>query len=133
MDSADNPRKAATILLVENDPQVLTSLRELLAGAGYQVLTALDGLDALAISVAHPGPIHLLLTDLVMPKMNGYDLALLMADRNPNFHTLFMSDYAEDRRSKTALTAGSRVLPKPFSPEDLLRKVREALGQAPPE
>ncbi len=133
MDKADRPHKTETILLVEDDQQVLTLLRELLTGAGYQVLTALDGLDALAISVAHPGPIHLLLTDLVMPKMNGYDLALLMADRNPNFQTLFMSGYTEDRLSKTALIAGSRLLLKPFSREDLLRKVREALDQAPPE
>lgn len=133
MDTADDPRKAATILLVEDDQQALTLLRESLTRAGYQVLTALDGLDALAVSAAHPGPIHLLLTDMVMPKMNGYDLALLMADRNPNFQTLFMSGYTEDQLSKTALIAGSRLLPKPFSQEDLLRKVREALHQAPPE
>jgi CheY-like chemotaxis protein len=133
LDKADRPHKTETILLVEDDQQVLTLLRELLTGAGYHVLTALNGPDALAISVAHPGPIHLLLTDLVMPKMNGYDLALLMADRNPNFHTLFMSGYTEDRLSKTALIADSRLLLKPFSREDLLRKVREVLDQAPPE
>ncbi|HSV92974.1 MAG TPA: response regulator, partial [Desulfobacterales bacterium] len=99
-----------------------------LAARGYTVLTAADGLEALKITRERSGPIDLLVTDVVMPRMNGPELAGRMAALRPGIRVLFISGYAE-----TALTHQGRLEPgvdllqKPFDPGTLAERVRQAL------
>ena len=119
-----------TVLVAEDDEAVRLLTCRLLEGHGYTVLAAPDGRSALSLARRHPGPIHLLLTDLVMPGMTGPALAEQMAAIRPQAKVLFTSGYA----SSDALGHGFAVdegafLEKPFSSANLGRKVREALSR----
>lgn len=117
-----------TILVVDDDPWVRVLARDVLAGEGYRVLEASDGQDAIRVAAEHPGPIHLLLTDVVMPGMSGRELAEQMAARRAGIRILYMSGYPGDAAvHQGALVRGSAFLQKPFSPDGLTRKVRETL------
>lgn len=99
---------------------------------GYHVLDADCGADALAVASQYDAPIHLLLTDVVMPRMSGRDLAHALLERRPSARVLFTSGYADHgivRRG--VLDADIAFIQKPFPPEALLLKVRETLD-APP-
>jgi len=118
-------RGAETILLVEDEDAVRAIVRKILESFGYAVIDAPLPDRALAIVAATDGAIQLLLTDIVMPGMDGRALALRVADLRPDLRVLFMSGYADsperygiDRR---------RFIQKPFSPIGLARKVREAI------
>jgi two-component system, cell cycle sensor histidine kinase and response regulator CckA len=117
-----------TILLVEDQPEVRQFAATVLRGLGYAVLQASGGEEALAAYTAHP--IDLLLTDVVMPKMSGTDLAARIRARNPALKVLFMSGYSVEVLSWRAEgAANGAFLQKPFAREELAAKVREVLGR----
>ncbi len=117
-----------TILVVEDDAGVRDLVRKMLEGYGYTVLQAQDVPDALALEERHPGPIHLLVSDIVMPGLNGPDLAQRLVHRRPAIRVLYVSGFT----SQLALELGSvsphaSFLQKPFAAETLAVKVRERL------
>ena len=119
-----------TILLTEDEPLVRTLARKVLELARYRVLVAASGAEALALAERHEGPIHLLLTDVVMPEMNGRELAHRLASLRPDARVLYMSGYADEAIAQHGvLDPGTAFLQKPFTPDGLARKVREVLDQ----
>src|SRR6202020_1241841 len=95
-DASSQPRGAETILFVEDEQSVRELVREYLNAAGYHVLEASDGLQGLKTAAMHSGPIHLLITDVVMPHLNGPDLATKMSTQRPDLKVLFISGYTDD-------------------------------------
>jgi two-component system, cell cycle sensor histidine kinase and response regulator CckA len=121
-----------TILLVEDDEAVRGLTRRVLEQYGYRVLPAADGEGALALSRSDPELIHLLLTDVVMPGMNGPQLADRLRAERPGIRVMLMSGYAADSlEGRHAVGPDSAFLQKPFSPEALIRRVQHALDSAP--
>ncbi len=117
-----------TILLVEDEEQVRTLVRTILGDRGYAVLESQDGDEALRIGAEHSGPIHLLLTDVVLPGMSGRILAEKLAARRVGVKVLYMSGYTDDAAETSRILApGVHFLQKPITPEALTRKVREVL------
>jgi PAS domain S-box-containing protein len=125
------PGGSETILLVEDEKAVRELARQLLVGRGYTVLEAASGESALQLVHRHPDPIHLVLTDVVMPGMSGPELAERLAVLRPKTRVLYMSGYAEEalRRSGEA-SSEVRLLPKPFTMAALAGAVRAALDCA---
>ena len=116
--------------MFEDQDGVRKLIREVLAAQGYTVLEAESGERALEISSAHEGEIDLLVTDIVMPKMHGTDLAEAFALLRPSIKTLFLSGYAGHAViDQGVLRAGSNFLPKPFTPDSLARMVRKVLDR----
>ena len=125
-----SPSGNRTILLVEDEEMVRELAVEIFQGAGYTVLDAPNGTAALAICDRHEGCIDLLVTDLVMPGMNGIELARRVRDSRPGIPVLFMSGYAEDAKERLgALEDGRDFLQKPITPMKLSRKVREIFSE----
>jgi CheY-like chemotaxis protein len=123
-----------TVLLVEDEPLVRRAASRILARSGYTVLEAGDPSEAIRICKENPEPIHVLLTDLVMPQMNGLDLARLLREIRSDLRVVFMSGYSEQTAmDDNLLQDGGVFLQKPFSPEALMQKIRETLarGHAP--
>jgi len=117
-----------TVLLVEDDDQVRAVARGILRNRGYVVLEASNPGEALLIVEQHQGTIHLLLSDVVMPRMNGRQLAERLATARPEMRVLFMSGYTGDASMQESIaSSGTPFLQKPFTPASLARKVREAL------
>jgi two-component system, cell cycle sensor histidine kinase and response regulator CckA len=123
-----NTRGTETILLVE-DADPLRKLAEMfLKESGYHILSAPDGQQALQTARQHPGPIDLLLTDVVMPGMNGRVLGERLASSQPKMKVLYMSGYTDSFiAGHGVLEQGTHLLHKPFTQETLTRKVREVL------
>jgi PAS domain S-box-containing protein len=118
-----------TILLVEDEPALRSLTKRILSSAGYTVLDAESGDDALALLAAHDGPVHLVMTDVVMPGMNGREVATRVAALRPGIRILFASGYTDDTLFRHGvLDDGSRFISKPYSPGELRRKIREALS-----
>jgi len=111
-----------TVMLVEDQKSVLAATSRMLARYGFHLLVAGNGHEALRLSEAHPGPIHLLLTDMVMPGMSGEELAAAIRLRRAETKVLFVSGYP-----KRPQVSGSAFLPKPFTRGVLLEKIREVL------
>ena len=129
--AAERLRGSETVLVVEDEALVLDILREVLSGHGYTVLTAANGEEGLRVLSSHPGPIHLLLTDVVMPMMAGPDLSDRAAALRPETRTLFISGYTEHTVIRHGVSGrGAGFLQKPFTPEAVARKVREVLDAA---
>jgi PAS domain S-box-containing protein len=128
---AERLRGSETVLVVEDEAVVLDIVREVLSGHGYTVLTAANGEEGLRVLSSHPGPIHLLLTDVVMPMMAGPDLSDRAAALRPETKTLFISGYTEHTVIRHGVPGrGAGFLQKPFTPEAVARKVREVLDAA---
>jgi PAS domain S-box-containing protein len=120
-----------TVLLVEDEAIVRDLARAVLQRHGYQVLIAGDGQEALHISAQHPGPIHLLLSDVVMPQLNGPELARRLLRQRPMTRVLFMSGYVGPIHELPETAHGpTGLLHKPFAPEVLAREVRALLDRA---
>ncbi|MBI5838139.1 MAG: PAS domain S-box protein [Candidatus Eisenbacteria bacterium] len=118
-----------TVLLVEDEPAILAMSRAMLERLGYTVLAAGTGEDAIRQAASHAGDIHLLLTDVIMPGMNGRDLAARITGLQPGLACLFMSGYPADVIVHgSELDAGLHFIQKPFSLRELAEKCREALG-----
>ena len=124
------PRGTETVLLAEDEKSVRITARLFLEALGYTVLAAKTPEEALCLAGAHSGPIHLLIADVIMPGMNGPDLAGLVAEECPNLKCLFMSGYTADViLHRGMLNEGMPFMPKPFSRYDLACKVREVLDR----
>ncbi|MBV8859793.1 MAG: response regulator [Acidobacteria bacterium] len=119
-----------TLLLAEDEEVVRSLARQVLELYGYRVLEASDGDAALAACERHEGPIHLLITDVVMPAVGGPELADRLTGLRPQMKVLFMSGYTDDAVvHHGVLDEGVNFIQKPFTPEALARKVREVLGR----
>jgi DNA-binding response OmpR family regulator len=117
-----------TILVVEDETNLRFLAQQFLGKQGYRVLEAADGAAAMQIVVAHEGPIHLLLTDVIMPGMNGRELAQRILELRPHTKVLFMSGYTENVIGRNGmLDAGIHLLQKPFTLRELKTVVREIL------
>jgi CheY-like chemotaxis protein len=122
------PHGSETVLVAEDDAAVRTATCQILRRYGYTVLEAPVGDVALGLAAKGRQPIHLLLTDVVMPGMGGRELAERVAAHRPGISILYMSGYADDAKLRPGvLDPGIPYLQKPFSPEALARKVREVL------
>jgi two-component system cell cycle sensor histidine kinase/response regulator CckA len=118
-----------TVLLVEDEELVRKVVARILERAGYRVLVADSGTEALGLCEHMPTPIDVLLTDVVMPGVGGRELAVRVSARYPGVKVLFMTGYADDEAFRRGiLDPGQSLMVKPFSPADLLRKLREVLG-----
>ncbi len=121
-----------TILLAEDNEQVREMTNEILTWQGYKVLIAENGRDALAALDQHDGPVHLLLTDVIMPDMNGRELFERIAVQDPAMKVIFMSGYTDNVITHHGvMEPGVNFIQKPFSIKALTAKVREVLDQHP--
>ena len=114
-----------TVLLVEDNAPVRNALHEVLFASGYEVLSASTPEEAVSLSRRHPGPISLLISDVVMPGGCGCDVAREVVNAHPGSRVLFVSGYADGKRSPTA---AAMMLNKPFSRQQLAQKIREVLS-----
>jgi signal transduction histidine kinase/ActR/RegA family two-component response regulator len=118
-----------TILLVEDEPMILEMTRVMLEHMGYTVLPAVSPGEAIRLALEHAGEIHLLMTDVVMPEMNGRDLARNLLSLYPDLKRLFMSGYtANVIAHHGVLDEGVQFIQKPFTMQDLAAKIRNVLG-----
>ena len=120
-----SPDGRTTVLLVEDECAVRLLARLTLEQEGCVVLEAADGAAAVRFSETHPGPIHLLLTDLVLPDMSGGEVSQAVRSRRPTTKVLFTSGY---QKGWTDLVPEAAFLPKPYTPTTLATKVREVLA-----
>jgi two-component system, cell cycle sensor histidine kinase and response regulator CckA len=120
--------KTPTILVVDDIASNRTLVKEILKINDYHVLEAKDSEDAKAVSENHKGPIQLLITDLVMPRINGMELARYLRPKRPEMKVLYISGYNADVNVQIEVwDAEADFLPKPFSPNGLLQKVCDLL------
>jgi two-component system cell cycle sensor histidine kinase/response regulator CckA len=127
--SGDAAAARTVIMVVDDDAGVRQVAARVLERAGYRVLQAGEGDEALRVARTHPGPLHLVLTDVVMPGMNGRELGQRMSQERPETRLLYMSAYTEDE----VILRGLRVadvgfLAKPFSLDGLESAVKSALS-----
>jgi CheY-like chemotaxis protein len=122
------PRGSETLLLVEDEAAVRQSTCAFLTLSGYTVLEAGNGEDALRVARGYPGPIHLMVTDVVMPHLGGPQLAEQLAAERPHMKVLFVSGYAESTiLRRGVIDVRTRFLQKPFGLKTLAGKIREIL------
>jgi len=128
--AADLPRGTETVLVVEDDPNVQDLIASTLRMQGYTVLQAATAPEALRLTDEHGGDLHLLLTDLLLPGMNGIELASRLATTNPGIKVLLTSGYTADVIERHGVPShGIAFIEKPFSPSDMARKVRDVLDE----
>jgi two-component system cell cycle sensor histidine kinase/response regulator CckA len=123
-------RSAETILVVEDVEVVRKMVCAMLLQGGYTVIEAADGQEALHVLDAQSGPVHLVLTDLIMPHMNGTELARHVSQTHPKLPIIFMSGYNEDPVVRGVERGGSIFLAKPFTATALAEKIRHALDHS---
>lgn len=130
-DSASCALGRGTVLLAEDEEGVRDLACEFLKSGGYSVLVAKDGLEALEIAERRRGLVNVLVTDVVMPRMRGTELARKLKRFHPELKIVYMSGYLEHNSQTDGYQAGSAFLQKPFSRESLLHKVSEAIDNQP--
>ncbi|MEM9114561.1 MAG: ATP-binding protein [Myxococcota bacterium] len=126
-DMPSDARGTETILLVEDEAIVRDVSRRFLEHMGYRVLQARNGSEALRMAGSFKEPIHLLLTDVVMPQMSGTELSGLLLEARPEMRALFMSGYTKEALTVSERNPKMQFLPKPFRPEELAQKIRSIL------
>jgi len=125
--------RGETVLLVEDDASVLLVAKRILEQAGYRVLSASSLVQALAVTHSTPGPIDLLLTDLVLPDGGGRDVAERVAELRPEIRVLYVSGYTDDPALRRGISESEiEFLSKPFAPDRLVARVREVLDRLEP-
>jgi two-component system, cell cycle sensor histidine kinase and response regulator CckA len=127
--AASDAGGSQTILVVEDQDAVRDLMVDVLRDRGYNLLEAASGNQAIELASAHPGPIHLLLTDVVMPGISGRQVAKTLQPRRPEMKVLYTSGYSPELIAHHGVSEAA-YLPKPFLPEDLAAKVRAVLGAA---
>src|SRR6201987_1991087 len=121
-----------TVLFVEDEESVRELVRDYLRNSGYRVLEAADGIQALAVAAAHSGPIHILVTDVVMPRLSGRELVTRITPARPDLKILYISGYTDDSIFRHGvLEGGVAFLQKPFNLKDLAQKIRQVLDGQP--
>ena len=118
-----------TILVVEDADAIRRLVCAMLGQQGYQCIEAVDGVDALRLLDENPTPVHLVLTDVIMPKMTGAELGRRLVRLRPELPIVFMSGYSDDPIVRNFERIPPIFLPKPFTTSALLEKVREALDR----
>jgi CheY-like chemotaxis protein len=118
-----------TLLVVEDERVIRELLVRALKSRGYQVLQAADGREAVEVAEAHPGPIHLLISDVVMPRMGGPEAARAIREARPGIACLFISGYAAESMFGSGAPEGSEFLAKPLTPDEIGRRVRALLDR----
>ena len=123
-----------TILLVDDEPEVRAVIRDILELKGYTVLEAGDATEAAKVEAGVAGPIHLLLTDVVMPGLCGPDLARRLTPLRPRMKVIYMTGFSfvDIQNQQIGLEPGVPILPKPFRAEVLTKKVRAVLAEPTP-
>ena len=121
------PAGTETLLVVEDEPAIRAMVRDTLSHQGFTVLEARHGLEALISGAQYLGPIHLLITDVVMPQMSGSELAHRLVAERPHLKVLYMSGYTDDAIVQHGASDGTAFLQKPFTPDLLVEKVRAVL------
>ena len=117
-----------SILVVDDEQGILNLVQDVLKSNGYVLISASDGNAAMSRAHDHAGPIHLLFTDVVMPGMNGHDLAKRLLNERSDVKVLYMSGHVDDTVLHHGVsTSEASFLPKPFTPQLLLQKVRDVL------
>jgi len=124
-----HPEGDETILVVEDEPDVRSAVSDYLRSKGYRVVEATDGVEALEVATETDGPIHLLLSDIVMPRMGGPELADRLSAARPDTPVLFVTGYAEDFPLTANGTTTASILQKPFSLITLEDRIREILDR----
>jgi PAS domain S-box-containing protein len=128
--ACETPPGTETILLVEDEPVVRNLAGSVLARCGYTVLEAMDGQDALERAERHDGPLHLLITDVVMPHLSGHELAQTLKKAQPEMKVLYISGHAEEEMARFGIqVAETPLLQKPFYLATLAGKVRDVLDR----
>jgi CheY-like chemotaxis protein len=126
------PKGTETILLVEDEDGLRELAQMVLESSGYKILSTSGGGEAVRVGCEYADPIHLLVTDVVMPKMSGRQVADLLTPGRPDMKVLFMSGYTDDTMVRHGIQdAGANFLSKPFTPVALAQKVREVLDGTP--
>jgi two-component system, cell cycle sensor histidine kinase and response regulator CckA len=121
--------ESETILVVEDEEIVRELVCEVLEGHGYKVICAADGRQALEMAAKFEAPIHLLITDVIMPHMNGQELAIELSRVRPDMKVLYVSGYSDnDISDHGVLDPDVELLQKPFTPHTLLERMREVMG-----
>jgi two-component system, cell cycle sensor histidine kinase and response regulator CckA len=124
----EEARGTETLLLVEDEPAVRNLSRKILEARGYTVIDMADPDKAIEVAATLSGPIHLVLTDVVMPSMGGADLATRIAAIRPDVKVLYMSGYTDDAIVRSGMIGvGRHFVQKPFTPASLAKKVRDVL------
>lgn len=126
-EAAPQRRGVETILVAEDEPALREKVREVLEAAGYRVLVSKDADDVIQIVMQHKGPVDLLLTDVVMPKLSGPQLAMQLQPLNPQMKVLYMSGYPDPSKLNAALESDAAFIQKPFTKQKLLHRLREVL------
>jgi two-component system cell cycle sensor histidine kinase/response regulator CckA len=120
-----------TILLAEDEASVRELIRKILSEQGHTVLAAHNGREALEMARRYEGPIHLVLSDVVMPEMGGSEFVRAVVELRPSIKVLFVSGYTDDEVLHRGIGQNAAFVSKPFAPDELVRKVREVLDAQP--
>ncbi len=131
MKATPHPKGNETILLAEDDKDIRKALEELLVSLGYSVLAASNGKFALELAKKHPGPIHLVVTDVMMPVMGGRKLADALREKKPTLRIIFTTGYTDEPLSVTEnLPPYSRFIQKPYSINTITKMIRQLLDES---
>ena len=127
---APRPQRSVTILIVEDDDNLRHILHRALEGNGFFVIPAADGAEALRLCQQHDGTIDVMVSDIVMPRLNGLQLAEQVRAAHPAMKFLFITGFADEfPELRELIKIGATILEKPFLPSELLRKVEDTLNQ----